>query len=204
MYTESDSVGMFALPTLKAAACYASSFPGLFPSASQDVPSLIACGLDQSPIYTLARSVSPHLDHAPPSLLFTEFVPSMQGRRTKMSGGEPHIALLMSDTPADVKKKVNTYAFSGGGATLEEHKKNGGNTEIDVPYQYLRFFLEDDAKLEEIRNKYSKGEMMTGEIKQAAIDAVSKVVLEYQERRKKITDADVDKVMLIRQIPLSH
>ncbi len=29
-YTESDSIGMFALPTVKAAATFASSFPGVF------------------------------------------------------------------------------------------------------------------------------------------------------------------------------
>ncbi len=112
-------------------------------------------------------------------MLYGQFLPAMQGLKTKMSGGEPHLSILVSDAPADVKKKINKYAFSGGGVTLEEHKKNGGNTHIDVPYQYLKFFLEDDAKLEEIRTRYSKGEMMTGEIKQAAIECLSKVVTEY-------------------------
>jgi len=125
----------------------------------------------------------------------------MQGQKSKMSSGaDPGANLLLTDSPADVKKKINKYAFSGGGVTLEEHKKNGGNVEIDVPFQYLRFFLEDDAKLEEIREKYSKGEMMTGEIKQAAVDCLGKVVSEYQERRKKITDKEVDKVLAVRSI----
>lgn len=35
--------------------------------------------------------------------------------------------------------------------TTEEHRKNGGNCEVDVSFQYLRFFLEDDNRLEEIR-----------------------------------------------------
>jgi tryptophanyl-tRNA synthetase len=116
------------------------------------------------------------------------------------NGANPGENLLLTDSPADVKKKINKYAFSGGGITLEEHKKNGGKVEIDIPYQYLRFFLDDDAKLEEIRVQYSKGEMMTGEIKQQAIDCIGKVVTEYQDRRKKITDKEVDKVLQVRLI----
>ena len=116
------------------------------------------------------------------------------------NGANPGENLLLTDSPADVKKKINKYAFSGGGITLEEHKKYGGKVEIDIPYQYLRFFLDDDAKLEEIRVQYSKGEMMTGEIKQQAIDCIGKVVTEYQDRRKKITDKEVDKVLQVRLI----
>lgn len=47
--------------------------------------------------------------------------------------------------------KVNKYAFSGGGATTEEHKEKGGNCDVDVSYQYLTFFMEDDARLAEIK-----------------------------------------------------
>ena len=90
----------------------------------------------------------------------------MQGLKSKMSAGPDAGAnILLNDSPADVKKKINKYAFSGGGVTLEEHKKNGGNVDIDIPFSYLKFFLEDDAKLDDIKQRYSKGEMMTGEIK---------------------------------------
>jgi len=42
------------------------------------------------------------------------------------------------------EKKINKYAFSGGRDTAEEHRKYGGNCEIDVPYQYLSVFEYDD------------------------------------------------------------
>ena len=59
----------------------------------------------------------------------------MQGLKSKMSAGPDAGAnILLNDSPADVKKKINKYAFSGGGVTLEEHKKNGGNVEIDIPF----------------------------------------------------------------------
>lgn len=59
----------------------------------------------------------------------------MQGLKSKMSAGADAGAnILLNDTTADVKKKINKYAFSGGGVTLEEHKKNGGNVQIDIPF----------------------------------------------------------------------
>jgi tryptophanyl-tRNA synthetase len=30
----------------------------------------------------------------------------------------------------------------------------GGNCEVDVPFQYLTFFVDDDQKIEEIREVY--------------------------------------------------
>lgn len=63
----------------------------------------------------------------------------------------------MTDTPKQIKDKINKYAFSGGGATMEEHRLNGGNPDVDVSYQYLTFFLEDDeelAKIAAVRKHY--------------------------------------------------
>ena len=60
--------------------------------------------------------------------------------------------------------------------------------------------MEDDAKLEEVREKYGKGEMLTGEVKALLIDEVQKFVADFQERRAKITDEDVKHFTSIRQI----
>lgn len=64
-----------------------------------------------------------------------------------MSSSNPMSGIFLTDKAADIKNKVNKYAFSGGGATIEEHKANGANLDVDVPYQWLRFYLEDDEKL---------------------------------------------------------
>ncbi len=47
--------------------------------------------------------------------------------------------------------QINERAFSGGKETIEEHRTEGGDCEIDVSYQYLRFFMDDDERLEQIR-----------------------------------------------------
>lgn len=83
---------------------------------------------------------------------------------------------------------------------MEEHRANGCDLEVDVPYQYLTFFMEDDVRLEEIRVKYSKGEMLTGEVKQELIKIMQAFVTELQNARKKVTDKDVDFFMSIRKI----
>ena len=46
--------------------------------------------------------------------------------------------------------QINKYAFSGGRDTKEEHQKYGGDSTVDVSYQYLTFFLDDDDKLAHI------------------------------------------------------
>jgi len=80
--------------------------------------------------------------------------------------------------------KINSYAFSGGRDTIEEHRAKGGNPDVDVSYQYLRFFLEvsqgylsnrlanvpqSDEELEQIRQDYKSGRLLTGEIKKKYI-----------------------------------
>lgn len=61
----------------------------------------------------------------------------------------------------DWKKKqnnlqINKHAFSGGKDTVEEHRKYGGNAEVDVSFMYLTFFLEDDDELEKIKQVRGK------------------------------------------------
>lgn len=84
--------------------------------------------------------------------------------------------------------------------TVEEHRLLGGNTDVDVPFQLLKFFLEDDAELDLIRAAYTSGEMLSGEIKQLAIACLQPIASEHQERRKLITDETVDLFMTPRKL----
>ena len=66
---------------------------------------------------------------------------ALQGAKTKMSSSDDSSAIFVTDTPESIANKINKYALSGGGNTLEEHRKNGANIEVDVAYQYLTYFL---------------------------------------------------------------
>ena len=68
-----------------------------------------------------------------------------------MSASDPTSSIFLTDTPKEIEQKINKYAFSGGCDTKEEHEKHGGNTDVDVSYQYLTFFMEDDERLAEIK-----------------------------------------------------
>ena len=47
--------------------------------------------------------------------------------------------------------QINKHAFSGGKDTIEEHRKFGGDVTVDISFQYLSFFLEDEEKLQHIK-----------------------------------------------------
>ena len=99
----------------------------------------------------MTRDVAPRLGFHKPALLHSTFFPALQGPQSKMSASDPTSSIYLTDTLDQIKQKINKYAFSGGRDTKEEHRKYGGNTEVDVSYQYLTFFLEDDAKLADIK-----------------------------------------------------
>lgn len=87
----------------------------------------------------------------------------------------------MTDDAKKIAKKIKSHAFSGGGATKEDHEKYGGNPDVDIAYQYLSFFEEDDAKMEKLATEYRKGTLSTREMKEACIEKLQEVVAEFQK-----------------------
>ena len=71
---------------------------------------------------------------------------------------------------------------------------------MDVSYQYLTFFLEDDKRLEEIRSSYSSGELLTGYLKKELIEVLQKLVAKHQENRAKVTDEMIKEFMRPRKL----
>ena len=102
-----------------------------------------------------------------------------------MSASDESSAIYTTDSPEVITKKINKYAFSGGQATIEEHRKKGGNPDIDVSYQWLRMFFEpDDKKLEKIYNDYKPGKLLTGELKAILIEKVTLFLKDHQKKRE--------------------
>lgn len=197
-FGDSDGIGKIGFPAAQAAPSFSSSFPFIF--GDKKVPVLIPCAIDQDPYFRMTRDVAPRLGFPKPALLHSTFFPALQGAKTKMSASDENSAIFLTDTPKQIKTKVNKHAFSGGRQTLEEHRELGGNTDVDVSYQLLKFFLEDDAELERIRVAYTKGELLSGEIKKIAIETLQPIVAAHQERRKLVTEEILDEFMALRKL----
>lgn len=169
-----DCCGKASYPAIQAAPCLSSSFPHIF--GKKNIPCLIPCGIDQDPYFRMARDVCGKIKAPKPAGFYSKFFPSLQGFETKMSASIPNSGIFMTDTPKEIEKKIKGHAFSGGKPTKEEQQKYGADLSIDIPYHYLRFFLENDQQLKEIEQKYGGGEMLTGEIKKILIGVIQKFV----------------------------
>ena len=151
----------------------------------------------------MTRDVAPRLGYLKPSVLHAKFFPALQGLNSKMSASDENSAIYLTDTPDMIKKKITSYAFSGGGRSLKEHREFGANLDVDVPFQYLTYFMQDDERLEVIREQYGKGVMLTKEIKDDTIRVLSDLVLEHQRKRALVTDEIIQQFMTPRSLQLS-
>ena len=165
--------------------------PAILESIRQghNIPCLIPYGIDQDPHFRIARDVLPKLGYLKPASIMSIFIPPLSGVEGKMSSSDPNYAIFVTDSESTVRKKINRYAFSGGKTSVEEHKKFGGDPDIDVSYQWLRIMFEpDDSKLNKIREDYISGSLLSGELKAILIEKVNKFLKRHQELREKAKD----------------
>ncbi|KAG7813918.1 hypothetical protein KL921_000192 [Ogataea angusta] len=186
-FQDSDCIGKLHFASVQIATAFPSSFPDVL-GLPPKTPCLIPCAIDQDPYFRVCRDVADKLKFSKPSLVHSRFFPALQGPTTKMSASDENSAIFMTDTPKQIQKKVNKYAFSGGKVSIEEHRKYGGNPDVDVAYQYLSYFNEDEDLLAKVAEQYRSGELLSGEMKKLCIETLQNYVKGFQERRAKVDD----------------
>tara|TARA_B100000287_G_scaffold432251_1_gene491150 strand:- start:69 stop:1454 length:1386 start_codon:yes stop_codon:yes gene_type:complete len=116
-----------------------------------------------------------------PSSTYHHFAVGLTGE--KMSSSKPKTTIFLDDDIDSMTKKIRK-AYSGGQSTIEEHRRLGGNPDIDVAYQYMMYFFEqDDSYLAEINSDYRSGKILAGEMKQICIDKATDWMKNHQELR---------------------
>lgn len=224
----STNIGKIFFPSVQCVAAFATSYPEIWsdqpnPTRTQsiaDIACLIPMGIDQDPYFRLLRDNASRMrfPSPKPALIHSKFLTALQGAGGKMSSSNPNSAIFMTDTPKQIKvssspslgkliasnlfpqTKINKYAFSGGQVSIEDHRRLGGNPDVDVSYVYLTYFEEDDAKLEEVYANYKNGSLLTGELKKMAIELLQEYVRQFQEKRELITDEVLGQYMRPRKL----
>jgi tryptophanyl-tRNA synthetase len=189
-FTEDMNIGSIFYTAMQAT-------PAVLPSVlkGKNIPCLIPLGIDQDPHFRVARDVYQKLGFCKPALIHGKMMPGLK-EGGKMSASDPNTTIYTSDTPEQVKEKIIKHAFSGGRGSLAEHKKYGGNPDIDVCYQWLCMFFEpDDKKLEKIYNDYKSGKLLTSELKAYTIEKINAFLKAHQANREK-AKKQIDKILL--------
>ncbi len=177
-FTDANNIGQIFFTAMQAV-------PSFLPSVlkGRNIPCLVPLAVDQDPHFRVARDVLPRLGYYKPAILHQRFLPSLTGSG-KMSASEG-VTIYTDDSPEEVARKIKKYAFSGGRDTVKEHRELGGNPDIDVSYQWLTFFEDDDKKLEQVYHDYKSGKLLSGELKQILIDKVNSFLEKHRARKEK-------------------
>ena len=180
----STSIGMNFWPAIQ-------NIPTFF----EDKRCVIPAGIDQDPYWRIQRDIAEKFGHRKTAAIHSKFIPALTGPEGKMSSSKPETAIMLDDDPEQVEEKVKKHAYSGGGDTLKEHREQGADLSVDTSFQWLRnLLLEDDERMREIAEKYSSGEMLTGEIKEILIEELNQFLEQHQTRKKNADDL-VEKMM---------
>lgn len=177
-FKEDSNVGQIFFTSMQSVPCF---LPSVL--KGKKIPCLIPLAIDQDAHFRISRDILPKLGYYKPAIIHQRFLPALTGTG-KMSASEG-ITIYTTDTPKEVEQKIKKHAFSGGKDTIEEHRKKGGNPDIDASYQWLTFFEENDAKLKKIHDDYKSGKLLSGELKQILIDKLNAFLAEHQKEREK-------------------
>ena len=126
-------------------------------------PTVVPVGVDQDPHLRLARDLASRVGLVPPSSLYHRLMRGLLGE--KMSSSRPETAILLRDSPEEVRRKL-WDAFTGGRPTEREQRELGGDPSKCVVFELLAYHLvEDDAELAGIAEACRRGEIICGECK---------------------------------------
>lgn len=179
-FTNETNIGSIFFTSMQAV-------PAFLPSVlkKRNIPCLIPLGVDQDPHFRISRDVLPKLGYYKPAIMHSKFMSGLKTFGGKMSTSDPDSTIWVTDTPEQVKTKIMKHAFSGGQGSIAEHRKLGGNPDVDVAYQWLYYFFEpDDRKMKKIHDDYKSGKMLTSELKAYLVEKINAFLKEHQKKRE--------------------
>jgi tryptophanyl-tRNA synthetase len=200
---EDASVAMIDWPIYQTAAAFYQAYPHIF--GNRPAYCLVPYAIDQDPYFRLARDIATKMNLIKPASIMCTFIPPLTGNTGKMSSSVgTDSTLFLTDSEEVLKEKIHKHSFSGGGGngTLEDHKKFGGNPDVDIACQYLRYFEDDDEKLQDIHDQFKKGVLTCGEVKNLLVKKLAPLYQHLQESRKEVTQEILDEFYKLKPMDL--
>ena len=155
-----------------------SLFDLVYAQETNSSSALIVGGINQDPNVSFIRDILRKAKGINlPAGIYHRFMRGMNGG--KMTRKKINSYIVLSDDEVTIQKKINR-SRSGGGSTLEEHRRNGGNLEEDAMIEILGYTLEDEVVFQDICSKYESGVLTSGELKKIGTQHVIEVLRRYR------------------------
>ncbi len=185
-YKNEENIGLHFYPAIQAAHI-------LFPQEKFNIKHvLVPIGPDEDAHIRICRDIASRAGYEKPSILHLSFMPGLDGEKMSKSRGN---AIFFNEPILQINKKVKT-AFSGGQKTLEEHRKLGGNPDVDISCIYLSSLFLDEKETNKLFRDYKSGKITSGEVKNMLLKKLTKLTTSFQDNIKKVKQKDLDKAIL--------
>ena len=155
----------------------------LFPQLVKPFSGIIPVGLDQDPHLRLTRDYlrkTKTFNFKEVASVYVDTLPDLMDPNEKMSKSRPNSAIFLLEDKKSIERKIKR-AFSGGGATLKEHRKKGANLEVDVCYKILKV-IDRSKEFERVVEEYKSGRMLSGEFKQYTFQTLLNFMKDFKEK----------------------
>ena len=167
--TDDDPVSAIDYPCYIAIAANPSIYTQYIPDLTNDYTCLIINSIYNMYRYQLCFDAAQEYKFNEPILLSTKIIPPLTGTNGYECNynSQDDTTMLTTDEEKALRKKIMKHSVSGsrGSGSLEDHKKLGGDVIKDISCQYLAFIEKDIGKFNDYIEKFGKGELTCGEIK---------------------------------------
>jgi len=153
-------------------------------------PDVVPVGEDQSPMIEQTNEIVERFNNyypAEPSVFKRVQARVPQGGAARLPGIDGvskaskslNNAIYLSDSPEDVRKKVNDMYTD----PTHIKKEDPGHIEGNVVFSYLDLFDEDQTELAQLKESYTKGGVGDTEVKERLVNVLEKFLAPIRARR---------------------
>jgi hypothetical protein len=177
--TDDDPISAIDYPCYIAMATNPSLYTQYIPELTNDYTCLIINSIYNMYRHQLGYDAAKECKFNEPILLATKIISPLTGANGYECNynSQDDTTLLTSDEEKSLRKKIMKHSVSGsrGSGSMEDHKKLGGDVIKDISCQYLAFVEKDLGKYKEYIEKFGKGELSCGEIKDIMFKCVNEM-----------------------------